>query len=184
MRSEPLRSVLVVEDEGLIALLLREVLTELGLDPHVFMEGKPALESIGGTPYAAAILDLGLPDIDGNQVVEALLVAQRGSGYLTGMLFIEIELAGQIFEGIAEVRDRGAEADQVTRHLSVVIQLALMSALAVCQLLFQLLYVVGLSGYFCFKSLLVLLQCLYFISTAAPHGCLCLQMSFLLYRPR
>nr|MBO2489991.1 hypothetical protein [Gammaproteobacteria bacterium] len=73
MRSEPLRSVLVVEDEGLIALLLREVLTELGLDPHVFMEGKPALESIGGTPYAAAILDLGLPDIDGNQVVEALL---------------------------------------------------------------------------------------------------------------
>lgn len=73
MRSEAPRSVLVVEDEGLIALLLREVLTDLGLHPHVFMEGKPALETIGTTPYSAAVLDLGLPDVDGDQIVNALL---------------------------------------------------------------------------------------------------------------
>jgi|GEM_PF-1177992 Response regulator containing CheY-like receiver, AAA-type ATPase, and DNA-binding domains len=73
IKSETARSVLVVEDEGLVALLLREVLTDLGLKPHVFNEGVPALATIGTTPYTAAILDLGLPDLDGDEIVKALL---------------------------------------------------------------------------------------------------------------
>lgn len=73
MRNETAPSVLVVEDEGLVALLLREVMTDLGLKPHVFTEGGPALATIGSTNYSAAVLDLGLPDIDGQEIVEALL---------------------------------------------------------------------------------------------------------------
>lgn len=73
MRNETASSVLVVEDEGLVALLLREVMTDLGLRPHVFTEGKPALATIGTTKYSAAVLDLGLPDIDGHEIVRALL---------------------------------------------------------------------------------------------------------------
>ena len=73
MRNQTAGAVLVVEDEGLVALLLREVMTDLGLEPHVFTEGKPALASIGTTRYSAAILDLGLPDIDGHEIVQALL---------------------------------------------------------------------------------------------------------------
>jgi CheY-like chemotaxis protein len=66
-------SVLVVEDEGLVALHLREILADLGLRAHVFMEGKPALEAIRSTTYSAAVLDLGLPDVAGDQIVSALL---------------------------------------------------------------------------------------------------------------
>ncbi len=73
MRNESAPSVLVVEDEGLVALLLREVMTDLGLKPHVFTEGAPALATIGSTNYSAAVLDLGLPDIDGQEIVQALL---------------------------------------------------------------------------------------------------------------
>ncbi len=73
MRNETAPSVLVVEDEGLVALLLREVMTDLGLKPHVFTEGSPALASIGSAHYSAAVLDLGLPDIDGHEIVAALL---------------------------------------------------------------------------------------------------------------
>jgi CheY-like chemotaxis protein len=73
MRNETAPSVLVVEDEGLVALLLREVMTDLGLKPHVFTEGKPALATIGAASYSAAVLDLGLPDIDGHEIVKALL---------------------------------------------------------------------------------------------------------------
>lgn len=73
MRNETAPSVLVVEDEGLVAFLLREVMTDLGLRPHVFTEGKPALATIGTTKYSAAVLDLGLPDIDGHEIVRALL---------------------------------------------------------------------------------------------------------------
>jgi CheY-like chemotaxis protein len=68
--SEP---ILVVEDEGLIAVLLKEVLADLGLKPKVFNEGEPALASLEATRYSAAVLDLGLPDLDGNKIVNALL---------------------------------------------------------------------------------------------------------------
>lgn len=73
MRNETAPSVLVVEDEGLIAILLKEVLADLGLEPNVFTEGEPAIASLRATPYSAAILDLGLPDIDGNKIVNELL---------------------------------------------------------------------------------------------------------------
>lgn len=65
--------VLVVEDECLIALHLREALSDMGLKPHVFTEGKPALAAIDCTTYSAAVLDLGLPDISGDHIVSALL---------------------------------------------------------------------------------------------------------------
>ncbi len=73
MRNETAPSVLVVEDEGLIAILLKEVLADLGLEPSVFTEGEPAIASLAAGPYCAAILDLGLPDMDGSQIVNALL---------------------------------------------------------------------------------------------------------------
>lgn len=65
--------ILVVEDEALVALHLKQVLHDLGLHPHVFMEGTPALASIAACPYQAAVLDLGLPDMPGERVVAALL---------------------------------------------------------------------------------------------------------------
>jgi len=64
--------ILVVEDEGLVALHLKQVLHDLGLHPHVFMEGTPALASIAACPYEAAVLDLGLPDMSGERIVAAL----------------------------------------------------------------------------------------------------------------
>jgi DNA-binding NtrC family response regulator len=73
MKNDTYPSVLVVEDEGLVALLLKEVLKELGLQPHVFTEAKPALATIDSTPYTAAVLDLCLPDLNGDHIVKALL---------------------------------------------------------------------------------------------------------------
>jgi CheY-like chemotaxis protein len=66
-------SVLVVEDEGLVALHLKECLSDLGLSADVFTEGRPALQALSSTTYAAAVLDLGLPDISGGEIVKALL---------------------------------------------------------------------------------------------------------------
>jgi CheY-like chemotaxis protein len=65
--------VLVVEDEVVVAMYLRESLSDLGLKPHVFTEGKPALQSLTTTSYSAAVLDLGLPDINGDEIVNCLL---------------------------------------------------------------------------------------------------------------
>jgi two-component system, OmpR family, response regulator TctD len=65
--------VLVVEDEVIVAMYLRESLSDLGLKPHVFTEGKPALQALTTTSYSAAVLDLGLPDISGDEIVKCLL---------------------------------------------------------------------------------------------------------------
>lgn len=79
IRTFPSRpSVLVVEDEGLVALHLGECLTDLGLSVDVFTEGKPALEALTSMTYAAAVLDLGLPDIPGSEIVKALLDRDPG----------------------------------------------------------------------------------------------------------
>ena len=65
--------VLVVEDEVVVAMYLRECLSDMGLKAHVFTEGKPALQALATDSYAAAVLDLGLPDISGDEIVKCLL---------------------------------------------------------------------------------------------------------------
>lgn len=66
-------AVLVVEDEGLVALHLKECLGDLGFAADVFTEGEPALRALRWNDYAAAVLDLGLPDMQGDRIVQALL---------------------------------------------------------------------------------------------------------------
>jgi DNA-binding response OmpR family regulator len=67
------RAVLVVEDEILVTMFIEEVVHDFGLTSDVFTEGKAALEAFQAGRYVAAIIDLGLPDISGHQVVLALL---------------------------------------------------------------------------------------------------------------
>jgi CheY-like chemotaxis protein len=73
MMRTKMSDVLVVEDEVVVAMYLRECLSDLGLKPHVFTEGKPALQALATASYNAAVLDLGLPDIDGDEIVKCLL---------------------------------------------------------------------------------------------------------------
>lgn len=73
MRTHASPAILVVEDEVVVALHLRECLSDLGVNAHVFTEGAPALQAAAYTEYRAAVLDLGLPDISGQQIVAALL---------------------------------------------------------------------------------------------------------------
>lgn len=57
----------------MVALHLKECLGDLGLAADVFTEGEPALRAVTGNDYTAAVLDLGLPDMQGDRIVQALL---------------------------------------------------------------------------------------------------------------
>jgi two-component system copper resistance phosphate regulon response regulator CusR len=57
--------ILVVEDERRIADFLQRGLQSAGYSADIAGNGKDALESIQNTEYDLLILDLGLPDIDG-----------------------------------------------------------------------------------------------------------------------
>jgi DNA-binding response OmpR family regulator len=71
-RIEPnrIRPVMVIEDEGPIALYLQELLQQHGFEACVFTEGEAALAAAEVSSFSAAVVDLGLPDISGEQVVK------------------------------------------------------------------------------------------------------------------
>jgi two-component system KDP operon response regulator KdpE len=66
------RLVLVVDDEPPITRALSAALTARGYKAEVALDGRRALEAAAVNDPAAVILDLGLPDIDGIEVLRRL----------------------------------------------------------------------------------------------------------------
>jgi two-component system KDP operon response regulator KdpE len=75
-KSELGKTVLVVEDDTDISLFLRTSLDTAGFAMAPAPTGRAAIESIAAYPPALAIVDLGLPDMDGIDLVRRL----RASG--------------------------------------------------------------------------------------------------------
>src|SRR5690242_5003607 len=63
--------VLIVEDEPEVADLVARALREGAWACDIVPTGSAALAALATTPYDAAVLDLGLPDMDGFQVCRA-----------------------------------------------------------------------------------------------------------------
>jgi CheY-like chemotaxis protein len=74
-RSGPLR-ILVVDDEPAILRFLRAGLTGQGYQVIEAMAGHPALDTVRQQSVDLVVLDLGLPDIDGLEVIRRM----RASG--------------------------------------------------------------------------------------------------------
>ena len=60
--------VLIVEDEAAVADLVARVLREAAWAPDVVRTGAAALEALAVSDYDLAVLDIGLPDMDGLEV--------------------------------------------------------------------------------------------------------------------
>ncbi len=61
--------ILIVEDEGKIATSIKEALENSGFVPEIATDGEDAWFRGGTEDYAAAILDIGLPKLDGLSVL-------------------------------------------------------------------------------------------------------------------
>jgi two-component system response regulator TctD len=64
--------ILLVEDELLVALSIREALIEAGFDVDCAHSGSTVIEDKAGVQWAAALVDIGLPDQSGAAVVRHL----------------------------------------------------------------------------------------------------------------
>ncbi len=64
--------VLVVDDEAQLARALAITLKAHGYDVEIALDGRTALAAASSRPPDLVVLDLGLPDLDGVHVVEAL----------------------------------------------------------------------------------------------------------------
>ena len=75
--------ILVVEDEKAIADLQRMYLAKAGFGVHVVHDGNDALKAIRELQPAAVVLDIGIPGIDGIEIVKQI----RSDGNWTPVLF-------------------------------------------------------------------------------------------------
>lgn len=94
--------ILLVEDDQSLASGLREALTREGYAVDHVATGKLALAAVAGEAPDMIVLDLGLPDIDGLDVLSAL----RKAG--TRVPVLVLTARGQLQERIAGL-DRGAD---------------------------------------------------------------------------
>lgn len=78
---------LLVEDEALVALIAEEALLGLGFAVDVCASGKEALEAFERDQPDLAVIDIGLPDMRGDELAKALraeaadLAILMASGY-------------------------------------------------------------------------------------------------------
>ena len=80
-RGSRVTRVLVVDDEPQILRALRINLRVRDYDVHVAATGAEALEVAGRYPPDLVILDLGLPDLDGVEVIQGLRGWTQGADY-------------------------------------------------------------------------------------------------------
>lgn len=69
---------LLVEDDRMIAEALLKGLGRHAISVDWVTDGKAALEAVGLAEYSVVLLDLGLPQIDGMQVLESIRKAGKG----------------------------------------------------------------------------------------------------------
>lgn len=76
--------ILLVEDDSLLAMGMREGLERNGFAVDHLTAAEPALEALARTAYAAAIIDIGLPMMDGLELIKQC----RRRGLATPMLIV------------------------------------------------------------------------------------------------
>ena len=70
------RSVLIVEDEILISAIAADALQELGFDAVEVCSAKAAMDQARSSNFDLALIDLGLPDRSGDELVADLRTLQ------------------------------------------------------------------------------------------------------------
>ena len=79
--AEGIRSVLIVEDEGLVAMMMEDLVRELGIrDIHICTDVASALELANSADIDCAVLDLWIRDGSSSKVADTL--AARGIPFL------------------------------------------------------------------------------------------------------
>ena len=98
--------ILLVEDNPSLTEMIAAFLRERGFAVDAVTTGTDALAALGGASYDALILDLGLPDMDGMEVLRALRARDtRHASMLPALILTARDAVGHRVTGLNEGAD-------------------------------------------------------------------------------
>ena len=86
---------LLVEDEPLVAMIAEEALTGLGFDARAVGSGAEALEALEAFAPDLAIVDVGLPDVRGDDLTRQMRRLKPGLSVIVASGYDAAELEAQ-----------------------------------------------------------------------------------------
>ena len=86
---------LLVEDEPLVAMIAEEALMSLGFEARAARNGAEALEAMDEFGPNLAVVDVGLPDIRGDELSRRLRALDANLSIIVASGYDEAELAAQ-----------------------------------------------------------------------------------------
>lgn len=87
--------VLLVEDEPLVAMIAEEALASLGFETRCARNGVEALAAMTDFRPTLAVVDIGLPDIRGDELCRRLHIQDAGLSIIVASGYDEAELAAR-----------------------------------------------------------------------------------------
>jgi DNA-binding response OmpR family regulator len=97
--------ILIVDDEPSIGKIVASILAAEGHETRVVTNGFECIDAVRAEPFDLLLLDVGMPEMDGFQVCEALAVHQRERRLpiilLTGRTDLETRVSG-MHHGVTE----------------------------------------------------------------------------------
>ncbi len=115
--------VLLVEDEALVAMIAEEALMALGFTPISARDGAEAIEQFHAQKPAMAVVDVGLPDIRGDELARRLRALAPDMPVVVASGYDELELKAKFADdsGVQVLAKPYTEDDlaRVTRSLGV-----------------------------------------------------------------
>jgi CheY-like chemotaxis protein len=99
----PVNSILLVEDDKAAGFALRELLSELGANVVHVVSGEDALRLVLKQPFAAILLDVRLPGMDGYEVAAAIRSLERSRRTPIIFMSAEEDRRTAVRDGSAEI---------------------------------------------------------------------------------
>lgn len=111
--------ILIVDDEPSIIDALRPVLTSLGHEIHEAADGKQALDIIGRFDCDLVLLDLGLPDADGIDLIPAMKKTAGAAIIVISARHLEKDKVRALDEGADDYVDKPFSLSELLARIRV-----------------------------------------------------------------
>ena len=112
--------ILIVDDEPAIIRALQPVLDAVGHQTSVACDGRTTLEAINARDFDLVLLDLGLPDVDGSELIASIRAKAEANIIVVSARHLEADKVRALDEGADDYVDKPFSLDELLARIRVV----------------------------------------------------------------